>query len=68
MSHIFISSFLEIFADEFRSRVVCEREDMAIQCKKSKRLAIYSATFGRTERGEEQCPLPSGVIAGTMGS
>ena len=52
------------FLDEFRSRVACEGESLRIQCRKSQKIAVYSAFYGRTERGGEQCLLSPGQLAG----
>ncbi|XP_074653269.1 protein eva-1 homolog C-like [Tubulanus polymorphus] len=43
---------------EFDSKIVCEGHEMVIQCtKRSHRIAIYSATYGRMPRqGNSKCP------------
>ena len=51
-------------SDEFRSRVTCEGEDMVLRCKKSFRIAIYSAMFGRSQKGNLECPARREVDSG----
>ncbi|KAG8309449.1 hypothetical protein J6590_085894 [Homalodisca vitripennis] len=47
--------------DEFRSRVACENEVLQLTCNPNTRLAVYSASFGRTEYESFACPQPQGV-------
>ncbi|KAG8225254.1 hypothetical protein J437_LFUL006486 [Ladona fulva] len=46
---------------EFRSKVACEDETTELRCGSHARIAIYSASFGRTEYESIQCPQPQGV-------
>uniref|UniRef100_A0ABD2W0Q2 SUEL-type lectin domain-containing protein n=1 Tax=Trichogramma kaykai TaxID=54128 RepID=A0ABD2W0Q2_9HYME len=46
---------------EFRSKVACENEAINLSCYPNYRVAIYSASFGRTEYESLQCPQPNGV-------
>lgn len=48
-------------SDEFRSKVACENDAVNLLCYPGKRVAIYSASFGRTEYESLQCPQPHGV-------
>ncbi|XP_065166538.1 uncharacterized protein [Atheta coriaria] len=50
---------------EFRSRVACENERVQVQCNPNSRVAIYSASYGRTEYESFQCPQPQGVAEET---
>lgn len=47
--------------DEFRSKVACENDIAQIECNPYSRIAVYSASFGRTEYESIQCPQPQGV-------
>ncbi|XP_055852523.1 protein eva-1-like [Episyrphus balteatus] len=40
---------------EFRSKMACENDNMPLVCNPYSRIAIYSASFGRTERESVQC-------------
>ncbi|XP_002137895.4 uncharacterized protein [Drosophila pseudoobscura] len=40
---------------EFRSKVACENDNMPLVCNPYSRIAIYSASFGHTERESVQC-------------
>ncbi|ALC46028.1 CG42402, partial [Drosophila busckii] len=40
---------------EFRSKLACENDNMPLMCNPYSRIAIYSATFGHTERESVQC-------------
>ncbi|XP_030369715.1 uncharacterized protein LOC115620566 [Scaptodrosophila lebanonensis] len=40
---------------EFRSKVACENDSMPLVCNPYSRIAIYSASFGHTERESVQC-------------
>jgi len=46
---------------EFRSKIICENETINLKCKRNARIAIYSATFGRTHYQSLQCPQSPGV-------
>ncbi|KAG7201376.1 hypothetical protein KM043_004140 [Ampulex compressa] len=46
---------------EFRSKVACENDVVNLVCYPGQRVAIYSASFGRTEYESLQCPQPHGV-------
>ncbi|XP_025191096.1 protein eva-1 homolog C isoform X2 [Melanaphis sacchari] len=46
---------------EFRSKVACENEVVNLQCNSNSRLAMFSASYGRTEYESIQCPQPQGV-------
>ncbi|XP_014488706.1 PREDICTED: protein eva-1 homolog C [Dinoponera quadriceps] len=46
---------------EFRSKVACENEVINLVCFPGQRVAIFSASFGRTEYESLQCPQPRGV-------
>lgn len=48
-------------SDEFRSKTVCENEVLQLQCNPNSRLAMYSASYGRTEYESIRCPQPQGV-------
>lgn len=50
-----------VFAVEFRSKVACENEVVNLQCNPNSRLAMFSASYGRTEYESIQCPQPQGV-------
>lgn len=47
--------------DEFRSKVACQNDVLHLSCNPPKRIAIYSASFGRTEYESVRCPQPQGV-------
>ncbi|XP_044006603.1 protein eva-1 isoform X3 [Aphidius gifuensis] len=53
---------------EFRSKVACENDAVNLMCFPGKRVAIYSASFGRTEYESLQCPQPHGVKEETCNS
>ncbi|XP_037954051.1 uncharacterized protein LOC119684154 [Teleopsis dalmanni] len=46
---------------EFRSKVACHNDAAQLECNPYSRIAVYSATFGRTEYESIQCPQPQGV-------
>lgn len=48
-------------SDEFRSKVACENEVIQLVCNPFSRIAIYSASYGRTEYESIQCAQPQGV-------
>ncbi|XP_039287753.1 uncharacterized protein LOC120352153 [Nilaparvata lugens] len=47
--------------DEFRSKVACENDVLQLKCNPNSRIAVYSASFGRTEYESVRCPQPQGV-------
>ncbi|XP_071112933.1 protein eva-1-like isoform X1 [Haliotis cracherodii] len=53
------SKYLEVAykcqPDGYESQVVCQGEQMVLWCKRSTRVAIYSAMFGRTPNGTNVC-------------
>ncbi|XP_044765402.1 protein eva-1 isoform X1 [Coccinella septempunctata] len=46
---------------EFRSANACENERLQLKCNPNSRIAIFSASYGRTEYESIQCPQPQGV-------
>lgn len=59
---IFFSlSFFSLLSDEFRSKVACENDIVQLECQPYFRIAIYSASYGRTEYESLQCPQRQGV-------
>ncbi|XP_012148472.1 uncharacterized protein LOC100876556 isoform X2 [Megachile rotundata] len=46
---------------EFRSKVACENDVINLACHPGQRVAIFSASFGRTEYESLQCPQPHDV-------
>lgn len=46
---------------EFRSKMACENDVINLVCYPGQRVAIFSASFGRTEYESMQCPQPLGV-------
>nr|XP_012215151.1 PREDICTED: uncharacterized protein LOC105667745 isoform X2 [Linepithema humile] len=46
---------------EFRSKVACENDIINLVCYPGQRVAIFSASFGRTQYESLQCPQPRGV-------
>ncbi|XP_030239805.1 protein eva-1 isoform X3 [Drosophila navojoa] len=50
---------------EFRSKLACENDNMPLMCNPYSRIAIYSASFGHTERETVQCGGP-GTPPGTV--
>lgn len=56
-----IISIICYVTDEFRGKVVCENEVLQLHCNPNSRLAIYSASYGRTEYESIRCPQPQGV-------
>lgn len=47
--------------DEFRSKVACENDVIQLVCNPYSRIAVYSASYGRTEYESIQCAQPLGV-------
>lgn len=47
--------------DEFRSKVACENDVIQLMCNPYSRIAIYGATYGRTEYESLQCSQPSSI-------
>lgn len=52
--------------DEFRSKVACENDNMPLMCNPYSRIAIYSASFGHTERESVQCGGQGGGAPGNV--
>ncbi|KAG4077616.1 hypothetical protein HA402_008876, partial [Bradysia odoriphaga] len=50
---------------EFRSKIACENEVIQLSCNPYSRVAIYSASFGRTEYESIQCSQPQKVMEET---
>lgn len=50
-----------LISDEFRSKTACENEVIQLVCNPFSRIAIYSASYGRTEYESIQCTQPQGV-------
>lgn len=46
---------------EFRSKIACENDVIQLICNPYSRIAIYSASYGRTEYESLQCSQPQGV-------
>ncbi|XP_054272102.1 protein eva-1 homolog C-like isoform X2 [Macrosteles quadrilineatus] len=46
---------------EFRSKVACQDDTLQLSCNPHSRVAVYSASFGRTEYESVRCPQPQGV-------
>lgn len=57
----FIKNRFCVVSDEFRSKVACENEVINLICYPGQRVAIFSASFGRTQYESLQCPQPLGV-------
>lgn len=53
--------FENFVSDEFRSKVACENDVVQLKCNPNSRIAVYSASYGRTEYESVQCPQPQGV-------
>ncbi|XP_076373903.1 protein eva-1-like [Tachypleus tridentatus] len=49
--------------NSFINKIVCENDRLRLQCKKSRRIVIYSASFGGTHHDIHECPQKSGVVA-----
>ncbi|XP_031626186.1 uncharacterized protein LOC116342639 [Contarinia nasturtii] len=47
---------------EFRSKVACENDTIQLVCNPYSRIAVYSASFGRTSYESIQCSQPQGVM------
>lgn len=65
--HVIYTQFQHInilicLLDEFRSKVACENEIVQLSCNPYSRIAIYSASYGRTEYESIQCAQPQGVL------
>lgn len=58
---VVLTEFLFNFSDEFRSKVACENDVIHLKCNPNSRIAVYSASYGRTEYESIQCPQPQGV-------
>ena len=48
-------------SDEFRSKIACENDVIQLICNPYSRIAVYGASFGRTEYESLQCGQPQGV-------
>ncbi|XP_055611021.1 protein eva-1 isoform X1 [Uranotaenia lowii] len=46
---------------EFRSKIACENDVIQLSCNPYSRIAVYSASYGRTEYESLQCAQPQGV-------
>ncbi|XP_050516837.1 protein eva-1 homolog C [Diabrotica virgifera virgifera] len=46
---------------EFRSQVACQNNRIQLKCNPNSRVAVYSASYGRTEYESIQYPQPQGV-------
>ncbi|KAG7461105.1 hypothetical protein MATL_G00206440 [Megalops atlanticus] len=42
--------------NEYKSKVACEGDRMRLSCKRGMLIAVYSATFGRSQQGSLECP------------
>ncbi|XP_051862320.1 uncharacterized protein LOC117574907 isoform X2 [Drosophila albomicans] len=51
---------------EFRSKLACENDNMPLMCNPYSRIAIYSASFGHTEKESVQCGNPGQTPAGSV--
>lgn len=49
------------FLDEFRKKVACENDVVQLICNPYSRIALYSASYGRTEHETLQCANPAGI-------
>ena len=57
--------YFPLLSDEFHTHLACEGHDLVLVCpKKTTRIAIYSAQFGRTAAGQKECPTENQIIAG----
>ncbi|XP_077783436.1 protein eva-1 homolog C isoform X2 [Podarcis muralis] len=45
---------------EYKTRLVCENEELKLHCKESKFLNIYSASYGRAAHKEDTCATEAG--------
>ncbi|XP_072558920.1 protein eva-1 homolog C isoform X1 [Paramormyrops kingsleyae] len=43
--------------NEYKNKVACEGEQMNLSCRRGMLIAVYSASFGRTPQGVQECPL-----------
>lgn len=57
----FFPLFFSSSIDEFRSKVACENDTIQLVCNPYSRIAVYSASFGRTSYESIQCSQPQGV-------
>lgn len=58
---MFFLFLLLAISDEFRSKIACENDVIQLICNPYSRIAIYSASYGRTEYESLQCSQPQGV-------
>lgn len=56
-----MTSIFFFVTDEFRSKVACENDVIQLMCNPYSRIAVYGASYGRTEYESLQCAQPSGV-------
>lgn len=54
-----ICKFFSRLPDEFRSKVACENDVIQLMCNPYSRIAIYGASYGKTEYESLQCAQPS---------
>ncbi|XP_039281584.1 protein eva-1 homolog C-like [Nilaparvata lugens] len=47
--------------NEFHSRVACEDEKFSLSCSPNQRIAVFRASYGRTQYESMHCPQPQGV-------
>lgn len=59
--YTFFSQWNFLFPDEFRSKEACENKKIELKCNPNSRVAVYSASYGRTEHENLYCPQPQGV-------
>lgn len=55
-------SLLPPFLAEYKSRSVCENEELKLHCKESKFLNIYSASYGRSVHEKDICSSEVGHL------
>nr|XP_060626412.1 protein eva-1 homolog C isoform X3 [Anolis sagrei ordinatus] len=56
------STALADFAAEYKTRSVCENEELKLHCKESKFLNIYSASYGRSAHEKDICSTEMGRL------
>ncbi|CAG9840396.1 unnamed protein product [Diabrotica balteata] len=61
VKHFLNEEFKSVNIDEFRSQVACQNSKIKLNCNPNSRVAVYSASYGRTEYESIQCPQPQGV-------
>ncbi|KAJ8027273.1 Protein eva-1-like C [Holothuria leucospilota] len=55
-THKYLDVTYKCRPNDFKSLVVCEHRHMQLYCEGANIIAIYSASFGRTELGSMECP------------